>query len=131
VLSASVSFEVADPNEPAPQLPSTPAAAAIKLNVSETLERPTTPPLGVPQAAGSDKKQLKQSTGAKKPAAASSPSTGPKSVRDGTPTKSKGAQQESSGPSKIVVGAVALAAVAIVGIGGWLGWRQLSNNKKK
>jgi len=125
VESKALTFDATDPNEPAPQLPSN--TPSIKLNVSEQLERPTTPPLGVPQSAV-DNKKLKQGASAKKPAAASSsasPASKPRSA-----TKSKDSQVESSAPSTAVIGAVALAGVAIISIGAWLGWRQLSNKKK-
>ena len=69
IESATVNFIVSNPAEIAPQLPQTPSK--VTLNVSETLERPTTPPLGAPQNPKSNNKSKLNSSSNKNPLASS------------------------------------------------------------
>jgi peptide-methionine (R)-S-oxide reductase len=123
IESATVNFIVSNPAEIAPQLPQTPSK--VTLNVSETLERPTTPPLGAPQNPKSNNKSKLNSSSNKNPLASSAKTRRPKDA-----SLSDSGQIEQSGPSKTLMGAVAVAAVAIIGLGGYLGWKRFTSNKK-
>jgi peptide methionine sulfoxide reductase MsrB len=123
VESAAVNFEPSNPDEPAPQLPS--GASSIKLNVSETIESQTTPPLGAPQAGKSTTKGKLNNNSNKAALSSSGRTTRPKD-------KSEVASKENVDiqlPSKTIMGAVAVAALAIVTIGGYLGYRRYNNKR--
>lgn len=121
VLSKAVVFEAADPNEPAPQMPET-TQPTLTLNVNSTQERPTTPPLGLATASSKPLKQSRPKS--KRPAPGSTTPTSSSKEASNT-------SKQTAAPSNVVMGAVAVAAVVIVGIGGWLGYRRFSNRNNK
>lgn len=121
--SASLSFEASNPAQEAPA-PTAPVNQ-LTLNVSETTERPSSSPLGTVQApTPQNKTNLKSGSNKNHTAAPSKP------TRTRTPQPTSELMEEAAGPSKTLMGVVAIAAVAIIGIGGYLGWKRMSNNKK-
>lgn len=146
VESDAVVFEALDLDEPAPEAPAEPSRQ-ISLDVVETTEAPVSMPAGMTQPTPTSTPQKSsrassRSTPAATPAAtpASTPAAAPasdsrtprKSVArivppNATAQRPQEAQQE--GVSATVIGVVAVAAVAIVGIGAWLGLRR-ANSKK-
>lgn len=148
-----MTFEAVDLDEPAPEAPAEPSRQ-ISLAVQETTEAPTTMPAGMTQPSSASKVRSSQSrvapstpgganassapstpAGANAPSAASTPATpGDSGLRNSrrTPARSPAAtnpaqqkkSEEEAGLSTTVLGVVAVAVVAVVGVGAWFGWRR-------
>lgn len=123
VESASLTFEASNPDQEAPVLEA--PVAQLTLNVTESTEKPSTSPLGTVHAPTPQTKTNLRASAQNRTAAATS-----KPTRTRTPQPTSELVEEATGPSKTLMGVVAVAAVAIIGIGGYLGWRRMANNKK-
>lgn len=141
--SDALVFEPLDLDEPAPEPPTAAEPARqISLTVQETTETPVTMPAGMtqPTIAPSKSASLRSSSRASAPSSGNNALSSSSSSSSGSMRASRKAprtdsaaspsmERSESGVSATVIGAVAVATVAVVGIAAWLGWRNSKRGK--